>query len=87
MLTDHSESHILANGLIEVCRIALDDVLENRSISQPMIGGIALQLLTLCARSGKDSFASYAMSKRGQYLSVRDSCYISLQIGSNIRRC
>ncbi|CAN9261074.1 unnamed protein product [Alternaria alternata] len=70
MLTDHSESHILANGLIEVCRIALDDVLENRSISQPMIGGIALQLLTLCARSGKDSFASYAMSKRGQYLSM-----------------
>jgi hypothetical protein len=70
MLTDHSESHILANGLMEVCRVALDDVLESRSISQPMIGGIALQLLTLCARSGKDSFASYATSKRGQYLSV-----------------
>jgi hypothetical protein len=72
MLTDHPESHILANGLMEVCRIALNDVLENRSISQPMIGGIALQLLTLCARSGKDSIASYAMSKRGQYLSVSD---------------
>ncbi|KAI4694334.1 hypothetical protein J4E81_006551 [Alternaria sp. BMP 2799] len=70
MLTDHFESHVLANGLIEICRIALDDVLESRSISQPMIGGIALQLLTLCARSGRDSFAAYAMSKRGQYLSM-----------------
>ncbi|KAG9191293.1 hypothetical protein G6011_09381 [Alternaria panax] len=70
MLTDDPESQILANGLIEVCRIALDDVLESRSISQQMIGGIALQLLTLCARSGKDSFTSYAMSKRGQYLSM-----------------
>ena len=58
MLTDHRESHIFAHGLIEVCRVALNDVLERRSISQPMVGGIALQLLTLCARSGKDSFAS-----------------------------
>lgn len=75
MLTNHFESHVLANGLIEVCRIALDDVLESRSISQPMVGGIALQLLTLCARSGKDSFAAYAMSKRGQYLSVSQRLY------------
>lgn len=58
MLTDHRESHIFAHGLIEICRVALNDVLERRSISQPMIGGIALQLLTLCARSGKDAFAS-----------------------------
>jgi hypothetical protein len=71
MLTNHLESYVLANGLVEVCRIALDDVLESRCISQPMIGGIALQLLTLCARSAKDPFAAYAMSKRGQYLSVR----------------
>jgi hypothetical protein len=87
ILTDHHESHILANGLIEVSRIALDDVLESRSIAEPMIGGIALQLLTLCARSGKDSFASYAMSKRGQYLSVSDSFYELSQTDSDSRRC
>lgn len=75
MLTDHPESHILANGLIEVCRMALDDVLESRSISQPMVGAIALQILSMCARNGEDSYASYAMSKRGQYLSVSISYY------------
>ena len=58
MLTDHHESHIFAHGLIEVCRVALNHALERRCISQPMIGGIALQLLTLCARSGNDSFIS-----------------------------
>lgn len=86
MLTDHHESHVFAYGLIEVCMVALNHVLERRCISQAMVGGIALQLLTLCVRSGKSSFISvciicdlplrkvntnqYAMSKRGQYLSV-----------------
>lgn len=60
MLTDHHESHVFAHGLIEVCRVALNHVLERRSISDPMVGGIALQLLTLCARSGKDSLNSVA---------------------------
>jgi hypothetical protein len=58
MLTDHHESHILAYGLIELCKLALNDVLETRSIAQPMVGGCALQLLTLCAWSGHPSFAS-----------------------------
>ncbi|KAL7773046.1 hypothetical protein CFE70_003010 [Pyrenophora teres f. teres 0-1] len=58
MLTDQHESHVLAHGLIEVCRIALDDLLENQSIAQPMVGGSALQLLTLCTRSGKDCLTS-----------------------------
>jgi hypothetical protein len=86
MLTDHHESHVFAHGLIEVCMVALNHVLESRCISQPIVGGIALRLLTLCVRSGKASFISvciicnlpsreanknqYAMSKRGQYLSV-----------------
>ncbi|EDU48785.1 Transcription factor Cmr1 [Pyrenophora tritici-repentis] len=70
MLTDQHESHVLAHGLIEVCRIALDDLLESQSIAQPMVGGSALQLLTLCTRSGKDCLTSYALSKRGQYLSM-----------------
>ena len=58
MLTDKHESHILAHGLIEVCRIALDDLLETQSIAQPIVGGCALQLLTLCTRSGKDCLTS-----------------------------
>jgi len=70
MLTDQHESHVLAHGLIEVCRIAVDDLLKTQSIAQPMVGGSALQLLTLCTRSGKDDLASYALSKRGQYLSM-----------------
>ncbi|XP_014553138.1 hypothetical protein COCVIDRAFT_108501 [Bipolaris victoriae FI3] len=73
MLTDHHESHVFAYGLIEVCMVALNHVLERRCISQAMVGGIALQLLTLCVRSGKSSFISYAMSKRGQYLSLLKS--------------
>ena len=58
MLTDQHESHVLAHGLIEVCRIAVDDLLKNQSIAQPMVGGNALQLLTLCTRSGKDGLTS-----------------------------
>jgi hypothetical protein len=58
MLTDHRESFILAQGLMELCKLALNDVLETRSIAQPMVGGCALQLLTLCAWSGNPSFAS-----------------------------
>lgn len=63
MLTDHRESLILADGLTEVCRVALNDVLESRSMAQPMVGGSALQLLTLCAWSGKDSFASVSKTR------------------------
>ena len=58
MLTDHSHSLILADGLTEICRPALDDVLESRTMSDPMVGGNALQLLTVCAWSGRDSFTS-----------------------------
>jgi hypothetical protein len=58
MIEGNPKSQIFAHGLIEVCRVALDHVLERRSISQPMVGGIAIQLLTLCARSGKDCFTS-----------------------------
>jgi hypothetical protein len=58
MFTDHRESLILADGLTEICRLALNDVLESRSMAQPIVGGSALQLLTLCAWSGRDSFAS-----------------------------
>ena len=63
MLTDHRESLILADGLTEVCRVALNDVLEIRSMAQPMVGGSALQLLTLCVWSGKDSFASVSKAQ------------------------
>lgn len=58
MLTDHRESLILADGLTEVCRVALNDILETQSIAHPMVGGSAIQVLTLCAWSGKQSFAS-----------------------------
>jgi hypothetical protein len=58
MLTNHHESLILAHGLVEICKLALNDVLDTRSIAQPMVGGCTLQLLTLCAWSGKHSFAS-----------------------------
>ncbi|RMZ71127.1 transcription factor Cmr1 [Pyrenophora seminiperda CCB06] len=58
MLTNQHKSHVLAHGLIEVCRIALDDLLKSQSIAQPMVGGSALQLLTLCTRSGKDCLTS-----------------------------
>jgi hypothetical protein len=57
MLASHHESLILAHGLVEICKLALDDVLQTRSIVQPMVGGCALQLLTLCAWSGKHSLA------------------------------
>jgi hypothetical protein len=62
MLTDHHESLILAHGLMEICKLALNEVLETRSMAQPMVGGCALQLLTLCAWSGNRSFASVCPS-------------------------
>jgi hypothetical protein len=56
MLTGHHNALILADGLTEVCRVALNDVLESRSMEQSLVGGSTLQLLTLCTWSGKDSF-------------------------------
>jgi hypothetical protein len=64
MLASHHESFILAHGLVEICKLALDDVLQTRSIVQPMVGGCALQLLTLCAWSGKHSLASVRTIQR-----------------------
>jgi hypothetical protein len=64
MLANQHESLILAHGLVEICKLALDDILETRSIAQPMVGGCALQLLKLCAWSGKQSLASVRTSQR-----------------------
>jgi hypothetical protein len=58
MLSDHGESLVLADGLTEICRVALNDVLENASITQPLVGGCAIQMVTLCAWSGRESFVS-----------------------------
>lgn len=82
ILTDHRESHIFAHGLIEVCRVALNHVLERRCISQPMVGGVALQVLTLCARSGKNSFIS-VRKKRTTPLDDADTL-ISMQYRNEV---
>jgi hypothetical protein len=68
MLSNHHESLILAHGLVEICKLALNDLLETRSIAQPMVGGCALQLLTLCAWSGKHPLAKVSKVQRGYRL-------------------
>ncbi len=58
MLTDHAHAAALADGLFEVCRPAVADLLARYSIADPMVGGSALQLLILGAWSGRDSITA-----------------------------
>lgn len=58
LLADDKNSLVLADGLTELCKLAMDDILERYTVADPMVSGIGLQLLTICTWSGRDLFAS-----------------------------
>ena len=62
MLVDHYQSLIFADGLTEACRLAMNDILDTCSLLDGMVGGCALQLITLCAWSGTESFSAVSSS-------------------------
>lgn len=67
LLADDRYSLILADGLTELCKLAMNDVLERSTIGDPMVGGIGLQLLSICAWSGREPFASVSDIKNRRH--------------------
>jgi hypothetical protein len=56
MLVDGCHALTLVDELVELGRLDLDDVFERSTIEDSMVGGVALQSLTVCASSGRESF-------------------------------
>lgn len=70
MLADDAHCHKFAEGLAQICQVAVDDVLAVKSLTDPLVSGIASQSLTLSVWCGSENSMFSVSARRGQILQM-----------------